>query len=197
VARAAWALGRGIEPLLSFSEGRTFRTAVRLQRHPAAREEEQLGLLAHCHRCGEQQLQSLLRLRGWQACACEASGGEGAGLAISGPLWIGPLQHPATLAALLADAASLAAAGQDSLAPAARRLLQRLAADDGLPARCWPLAEIGRRLGQGPPPLQALLAALRAGGFQAQASGVMAGQVRSDAPWPQLLALAAAGSAAR
>jgi tRNA (guanine26-N2/guanine27-N2)-dimethyltransferase len=192
VARAAWALGRGIEPLLSFSEGRTFRTAVRLQRHPAAREEEQLGLLAHCHGCGEQQLQSLLRLRGWEACGC-----QGVGLAISGPLWIGPLQHPDTLAAMLADAASLAAAGQDSLAPAGRRLLQRLAADDGLPARCWPLAEIGRRLGQGPPPLQALLVALRAAGFRAQASGVMVGQVRSNAPWSQLLALAAAGSAAR
>lgn len=202
VARAAWALGRGIEPLLSFSEGRTFRTAVRLRRHPAAREEENLGLLAYCHRCGEQQLQSLLRLRGWAPCGCAARGcGEGgeapAGLAISGPLWIGPLQQPATLAALLVDAESLAAAGHATLAPAGLRLLERLAADDGLPARCWPLAEIGRRLGQGPPPLQSLVAALRAAGFRAQASGVMAGQLRSDAPWPQLLALAAAGSAAK
>jgi tRNA G26 N,N-dimethylase Trm1 len=32
VARAAWAMGRGVEPLFSFSEGRTFRTAVRLRR---------------------------------------------------------------------------------------------------------------------------------------------------------------------
>jgi tRNA (guanine26-N2/guanine27-N2)-dimethyltransferase len=38
VARAAWALGRGIRPLFSFSEGRTFRTAIQLLRRPAARE---------------------------------------------------------------------------------------------------------------------------------------------------------------
>jgi hypothetical protein len=29
----------GVEPLLSFSDGRAFRTAVRLQRHPLPREE--------------------------------------------------------------------------------------------------------------------------------------------------------------
>ena len=32
VARQAWMLGRGVLPLLSFSEGRTFRLAVRLRR---------------------------------------------------------------------------------------------------------------------------------------------------------------------
>ncbi len=202
VARAAWALGRGIEPLLSFSEGRTFRTAVRLTRHPAAREEEQLGLLAHCHRCGDQQTQSLLRLRGWAPCGCtdpvaQPSAPSGAPLAVSGPLWLGPLQQPPLLEALLADAAERAAAGHDTLAPAGLRLLRRLAADDGLPARCWPVDDLARRLGQGPPPLQELVAALRAEGYRAQASGVMAAQVRSDAPWPRLLALAAAGSAAR
>ena len=210
VARAAWALGRGIEPLLSFSEGRTFRTAVRLTLHPAAREEEQLGLLAHCHRCGDQQTQSLLRLRGWAPCGCtdpvaqtsappdpRAVAESGAPLAVSGPLWLGPLQQPPLLEALLADAAERAAAGHDTLAPAGLRLLRRLAADDGLPARCWPVDDLARRLGQGPPPLQGLVAALRAEGYRAQASGVMAAQVRSDAPWPRLLALAAAGSAAR
>ena len=71
VAKAAWALGRGIRPLFSFSEGRTFRTAVQLLRRPQPREEEQLGLWAYCHRCAEQSQQSLLRVRRWPACACE------------------------------------------------------------------------------------------------------------------------------
>jgi tetratricopeptide (TPR) repeat protein len=35
-----------------------------------------------------------------------------------------------------------------------------------------------------------LVEALRAAGFGASASGVMAGQVRSDAPWPELLEIA-------
>ena len=44
------ALGRGIRPLLSFSDGRTFRTAVQVLRSPAP-AEEQLGA-AGPHSCG-------------------------------------------------------------------------------------------------------------------------------------------------
>jgi tRNA (guanine26-N2/guanine27-N2)-dimethyltransferase len=184
VARAAWAQGRGIQPLFAFSEGRTFRTAVRIERLPARREEEQLGLLAHCHGCGEQLLQPLLRLGRWPACACP---GE-APLAVSGPLWIGPLQDPGWLKTMAAEAAG----SPQTLSPAAGSLLARLMADPGMPARVWPTALIARQLGQGPPPLRALVAALRAEGHQAEVSGVMAGQLRSDAPWPAVLAAARA-----
>jgi tRNA (guanine26-N2/guanine27-N2)-dimethyltransferase len=189
VARAAWILGRGVEPLFSFSEGRTFRTAVRLRRRPAPGEEGQLGLLAHCHGCGDQQVQSLLRLRGWSACLCGAE--QSPPLAVSGPLWIGPLQHPPTLEAMGRRAQESPA----SLAAPAARLLAALQADRGEPARCWPLAEIGRRLESGPPRLERLQAALRLGGHQATASGVMPAQIRSDAPWGELLAMAQAAAA--
>ena len=185
LARAAWCLGRGLEPVLSFSEGRTFRTAVRVQRQPAPGEERHLGLLAHCHGCGDQQQQSLLRLGRWQACACT---GPVPPLAVSGPLWLGPLQHPPTLAAMRAEAE----ASPLTLAPESRRLLERLAADPGEPARCWPTDWIGRALGQGPPPLDRLVDDLRAAGWRAGPSGVMAGQLRSDAPWPLILATARA-----
>lgn len=182
-ARVAWALGRGLEPVLAFSEGRTFRTAVRITRRPAARAEEQLGLLAHCHGCGDQQVQPLLSLRQWQPCACAP--GSGPPLAISGPLWIGPLQDSRLLAALAADPLP---AG--SVARPTRRLLAQLAADPAPVARCWPTAELARRRGGGPPRLELLVAAVRAEGWQAWPSGVMAGQIRSDAPWPLLLELA-------
>ena len=182
-ARVAWALGRGLQPVLAFSEGRTFRTAVRITRSPESRAEEQLGLLAHCHACGDQQVQPLLTLRQWQPCACAP--GSAPPLAISGPLWIGPLQDPELLAAMGADALA-----SDSMARASTRLLAQLQADPAPVARCWPTAEIARRQGGGPPRLEALVAAVRAGGWQAWASGVMAGQIRSDAPWPLLLELA-------
>jgi tRNA (guanine26-N2/guanine27-N2)-dimethyltransferase len=195
VAREAWAQGRGVTPLLSFSEGRTFRTAVRVQRRPRAGEERWLGLLAHCHGCGDQQVQSLLRLGPWAPCRCggEARSAQGsrqgmAALAISGPLWIGALQDGTTVEALLADA-PLSAGG---IAPESLRLLRRLAADPGDTPRCWPLALIGRQLGGGPPPLQALVEALRRQGHGAWSSGVMEGQLRSDAPWEPILASAAA-----
>ena len=182
VARAAWAQGRGIRPLFSFSEGRTFRTAIRVERLIEAGEEGMLGLLAHCHGCGDQQVSSLLRLGRWAACGC----GPAAPLAVSGPLWIGPLQDPACLGAM-ADQARQAPA---SLGGPAARLLERLAADPGLPARVWPTALVARHLGGGPPPLRTLVEALREQGYGAHVSAVMAGQLRTDAPWPELLALA-------
>ena len=184
VARAAWAMGRGIEPLFSFSEGRTFRTAVRVVRLCVSREEEQLGLVALCHRCGDQQVQSLLRLRQWQPC-CGGTA-DAPVLAISGPLWIGPLQEPG----LLNQMAALAmepGGSQLGVGRTGLKLLAGLAADPGAPARCWPTADLARRLKQGPPRLDLLVEALRSQGAQAWASGVMAGQLRSDAPWPLIL----------
>ncbi|MCS5705945.1 N2,N2-dimethylguanosine tRNA methyltransferase [Synechococcus sp. FGCU-3] len=183
-ARTAWALGRGLEPLFAFSEGRTFRTAVRITRSPARGAEEQLGLLAHCHGCGDQQVQSLLQLRQWQPCAC--SPGTAPPLAISGPLWIGPLQDPALLAAMASTPAP-----EESVARSTTRLLVQLQGDPAPVARCWPTAELAKRLGAGPPRLEALVAAVCRAGWQAWPSGVMAGQIRSDAPWPLLLQLAA------
>ena len=128
LARAAWALGRGLEPILSFSEGRTFRTAVRVRRQPAPGEERHLGLLAHCHGCGDQQELSLLRLGRWAPCCCR---GDAPPLSVSGPLWLGPLQDPATLAAMLGEAES----SPLTLSLPGRRVLERLLADPGEPAR--------------------------------------------------------------
>ena len=182
VARTAWAQGRGIRPLFSFSEGRTFRTAVGVERLPGPGEEGLLGLLAHCHGCGDQQVQSLMALGRWPSCLC----GTSAPLAVSGPLWIGPLQD----AAVLASMASQAVQSPPTLGAEGARLLARLRADLGVPARCWPTDQIARRLGGGPPRLGDLVEALRAAGFGANASGVMAAQVRSDAPWPELLEIA-------
>jgi tRNA (guanine26-N2/guanine27-N2)-dimethyltransferase len=81
-----------------------------------------------------------------------------------------------------------------------RRLLERLQDDPAATPRCWPVDAIARRLGQGPPPLAALVAALTAAGFATAASGVMAGQLRTEAPWPLVVATArrlAAATAAR
>jgi tRNA (guanine26-N2/guanine27-N2)-dimethyltransferase len=191
VARAAWCLGRGLRPLLNFSDGRTFRTAVQVSRSPAALEEDQLGLLAHCHSCGDQQVQSLRRLRGWQACRCSAP----PPLAVSGPLWIGPLQDPVWLGELsaLATAAATAGAAEAPVAEQSRRLLGQLVADDGEGARVWPMAQIARQSPAGTLRLRPLLERLRRAGWSASVSGVMPGQLRSSAPWEVVLELAATG----
>lgn len=139
LAREAWQLGRGLEPIACFSEGRTFRLVVRLQQRASGGEESKLGLLARCERCGDQAVQSLIKLSGWRPCLC--TDGEGR-WAVTGPLWIGPLQASDLLARLL----QLGESQPDSLSPAGRRLLQRLQKDCGLPVCCWGTAELASRL---------------------------------------------------
>lgn len=189
IARSAWCQGRGVEPVFSFSDGRTFRTAVRLRRSPRPNEEEQLGLLALCNRCGDQQVQPLIALKRWAHCSC-IQHGDGA-LAVSGPLWIGPLQDIPTLDAM-ADAVG---EGSISLSKGTERLLGRLRNDRGWPARCWSLAMIARTTGASQPSVDGLVRRLRQEGYEAFASGTMPGHLRSDAPWETIVA--AAGGRAR
>jgi tRNA (guanine26-N2/guanine27-N2)-dimethyltransferase len=181
IARTAWTQGRGVVPVFSFSDGRTFRTAVFLRRHPAMYEERALGLLAVCHRCGDQQVQSLVSLNAWNDCLCPSQT-----FAISGPLWVGPLQDVPTLDAMALEAQ----ATPISLSREGARLLGCLRRDRGFPARCWPNTLIGRKLKSSQPPLQSLVLGLQQQGYQAWASGVMPGQLRSDAPWRTILSLA-------
>ncbi|MGB1776247.1 MAG: N2,N2-dimethylguanosine tRNA methyltransferase [Synechococcus sp.] len=177
IARQAWMLGFGVEPLLSFSEGRTFRIALRLQKRPGRSDEAQLGLLARCEGCGAQQHQTLLKLRGWPACCCPQGQGH---WAVHGPLWLGPLQDPVLLAALSALPVALARE--------THQLLQRLQRDVAVVPTVWSTAELAQRLRlAGPPGLFDLVEALRRRGHHADPSGVMSGQVRTDAAMPELL----------
>jgi tRNA (guanine26-N2/guanine27-N2)-dimethyltransferase len=180
LARVAWTAGRGVEPLFTLSDGRTFRTAVRLTGSIQPRGEEAIGMIAHCPSCGDQQVQSLIRLGRWHPCRC------GGNLAVSGPLWIGPLQHLRRLVEMRVQAEP----PDPTLSPAGRRLLARLAGDPGWPARCWPTGLIARRLASGPPPLGDLVDHLRREGFTSFASGIMPSQLRSDAPWNRILEVA-------
>lgn len=180
LARQAWMLGRGIQPLFSFSDGRTFRLAVRIKRTPRPEEETLLGLLARCQACGAQSIQPLINLQGWPACCCAAGLGR---WAISGPLWLGQLQAQDFLAEMLL----LAAETSESVSPVSRRLLQRLQADPGLPVCCWSSAELASRLALAEtPPLKGLVEALRTAGHKAFRSAVMPGQLRTDATLEQL-----------
>ncbi|AII48757.1 N2,N2-dimethylguanosine tRNA methyltransferase [Synechococcus sp. KORDI-52] len=182
VARQAWMLGHGLQPLFSFSEGRTFRLALRLRRRIPAGDERNLGLVARCERCGAQRFQPLLKLSGWPACSCADGQGR---WSVSGPLWIGPLQEPLLLLQLMADAQEL---NRQQISPITLRLMQRLQADPGDGPTVWSTDELARRLGLGgPPALGRLVRALQAAGHRASASGVMPGQVRTDAELPELL----------
>jgi len=129
-----------------------------------------------------------MQFRQWPQCACSPAEPVHP-LAISGPLWLGPLQHSPTLTAMQAEADRLSTS---RIAPSSRRLLVKLLLDPGIPARCWATAELGRRLGGGPPAMDSLLQALHSQGYVAVRSGVMDGMFRCNAPWPRVVELAAA-----
>ena len=101
----------------------------------------------------------------------------------------GALQDPLVLGELLQEAEGLPEA---CVASASRRLLEGLRVDDGLPVSCWPVDALAKRLGGGPPRLDALIACLRAEGFSAQRSGVMSAQFRCNAPFSRVVELASA-----
>lgn len=180
IARAAWALGRGMEPVLTFADGRCFRTAVRLGSRVGAAELQQLGFWSQCHRCGEQR--TGIALEADTPVTCHNCG---ATAAVNGPLWIGALQCEAAIAPMQRWAEDL------DMPVATRRLLTRLRDDPGVTPRCWSLARLGRALRGDLPRRQALLAALRRRGFGAWASALDPEHLRSTAPWPQLLQVAA------
>ncbi len=181
VARQAWLLGRGVEPLACFSDGRTFRVFVRFKRHLFHGEENQLGLIARCEICGEQSSQPLLNLKGWKDCSC------GIGLArweISGPLWLGPLQSPPTLSKIqeLSNRFSVPIVGRSE------KLIDRLRADEGIPVFSWSTHDIASRVPlEAPPSLDLMIKLLNAEGYLAFRSGVVPGHFRTNASLGELL----------
>lgn len=181
IARAAWTLGRGMEPVLAFADGRCFRTAVRLGSRAGAMELEQLGFWSQCPSCSEQHAAAAL-----QAAAPGTCRNCGAAAAVNGPLWIGAMQCAAAIAPMQRWAEQL------DMAVATRRLLTRLRDDPGVTPRCWSLGRLGRALRRDLPRRQALLAALHGRGFGAWASAIDPEHLRSTAPWPQLLETAGA-----
>ena len=157
-----------------------------MRRHLQPGEEHRLGLLARCEACGSQVVQILKNLTGWPSCCCPSGAGR---WSVSGPLWIGRLQDLQTLAALRGDP-WLQEPG--AISNRTKRLLERLEADPGSPATVWATDELARRLGGGgPPPLTQLVTTVRQAGFQAYPSGVMSGQLRTDAELTVLLRLCA------
>jgi tRNA (guanine26-N2/guanine27-N2)-dimethyltransferase len=172
VARAAWSLGRDVEPLLSFSEGRTFRTAVRLPVPP-------LPVGSSSWAWWPIAPPAVISRR--RACCGSVPGPHASAAAAPFPS-AGPC---GSVLCNTCNPAGHGGAGVDSpasLSKPAKKLLDRLISDPGHPARCWPTGLIGRCLGQDTPSLGGLTQALRRAGFFAVASGIMPSQLRSDAP---------------
>jgi len=181
VARQAWLLGRGLEPLACFSDGRTFRLFIRLKRNLFHKEESQLGFIARCETCGSQTAQTLLNIKDWEECFC----GKGLGhWSINGPLWLGPLQSPNILTKIKEINKELSLPIVDR----SLKLLDRLEADSGVPVFSWSTHELASRVPmEEPPSLDLMIKLLRLEGYQAFRNGVVPGHFRTNASIGELL----------
>ena len=181
IARQAWLLGRGIEPLVCFSDGRTFRLYVRIKKGLSNQEEQQLGLISSCEVCGAQSSQPLLKLKAWESCRCGIGCGH---LIINGPLWIGPLQSVTVLAKIKKLYKELSV----PIVRRSVRLIDRLHLDPGLPVFSWSVNDLASRSSlEAPPSLDLMIKLLRSQGYKAFRSGIVFGHFRTDAPIGELL----------
>ncbi len=181
IARQSWLLGRGIEPLACFSDGRTFRIFVQINRKLLTAEEHKIGFLARCNSCGEQLSQTLINLREWKECCC---GIKDRHLIISGPLWLGPLQSSNFLTEIKEISHQLLV----PIADLTKNLIDRLQADLGATPFSWSSNDLARRVPlKSPPSLDSLINLLRTKGFEASRSGVVPGHFRTNASMRELL----------
>ncbi len=181
IARQAWLLGRGVEPLLSFSDGRTFRIFVRLKKGLTKKEENQLGFIARCDICGAQTSQTLLALKDWTKCLCQKGSGH---LIVNGPLWLGPLQSSKDLIKMKGISKVLSM----PIVHQTEKLLDKSLSDIGLPCFSWSTHELARRIPlEAPPSLDLMIRNLKKEGYQAFRSGIDPGHLRTDAPIRELL----------
>ncbi len=181
IARQAWLLGRGLEPLTCFSDGRTFRIFVRFRRNLVQDEETQIGFLSRCEMCGAQSSQTLIKLSEWKKCLCKSGSAR---LSISGPLWLGPLQSPNFLIVIKHLAQQLTI----PIADRSEKLIDRLQSDQGLPIFSWSTHELASRLPlEAPPKLRSMIRCLKQEGYQAFANGIVPGHFRTNASIGELL----------
>lgn len=173
----AWQRGFGIQPLVSYFAGQAFRVLIRLL--PTTSKLSQQGWLGYCHHCGQYQVRPWRQLSP-TALQCPE---DGQPLALSGPLWIGPLHDVTYLQALRQQAIAW-----DWMAIA--DLIQQFEAEATLPPYCYTLGEIGRRGRQDPPARSRLIQALQAAGFTATSSHTQPQTFKTDAPWQTCLQLA-------
>ena len=216
--RRGAAQGLKVTPVFSLfhPHGPVFRAMLKIEKLKGTWNGESVGFLAQCDACGETRGAEEAETRdGSVMCFCRRCGGAAdsvdekknqKSMAVSGPMWTGPLHDAAAVQRLAREAeevdwsgANEASSENDDASPmkgqkaSARELLAAFAAeaDPALPPfyrRTDELARGGRGLEHGIPPLDEWVAELQRRGFAACRSHVDARGLKSDAPMDDVLA---------
>lgn len=163
LARTAGKFDRAIEPVLAFAAEHFVKVYVRIA-VGARRTDAALSHLGWVRFDPE---------KGAHTTSAESPGPDGIG-----PLWLGPLADDGILARLRPGT---------STGYAASLLLDRLRGEAGLPPFFGENNAMARRAGVDPPPLDAVLEALRTRGHRAVRTHFRENAFKTDAPWEDVL----------
>ncbi|NJN21595.1 MAG: tRNA (guanine-N1)-methyltransferase [Leptolyngbya sp. RL_3_1] len=167
--------GMGIQPVFSLFNGQVHRVMVRLvmgEDWPG----HLYGFVGYCHHCGHYQV---LSWRDLGKARCDHPGQTVSAdvppaLAISGPMWLGPLHDRAMLHPMAALAINW---GWRKRA----KLIQIMQGEAAMPPYYYPLGEVGRRGKCDIPSRDRLIAALKEQGFEACATHLDAQALKTNA----------------
>lgn len=158
--------GMGVEPIFSLFDGRAYRVMLRLVATVQLREAN-YGFLGYCHACGNYH-PILWRRLGRESCPC------GERLAMSGPLWLGPLHT-------VEQVNSMVELAQQWQWRQPVQRLQQMVAEADLPPYFYTLREMGRRGGLDLPPRSHLVAQLQSWGYRASVTSIHPQAIKTDA----------------
>ncbi|KAM3102527.1 tRNA (guanine-N1)-methyltransferase [Phormidesmis sp. 146-12] len=159
--------GFGIEPIFSLFVGETYRLMVRLISQSLLNSQN-YGFLGYCHHCGDYQT-VFWRDLGRVNCPYDRHT-----LTLTGPLWLGALQHSQKLQQLAELATSWNWIEQS-------HLLKLMADEAELPPYFYTLGEIGRRGKLDIPKRSYLIQALQTVGYRASPTHIYAQAIKTNA----------------
>ena len=163
---------RGVEPLLCFTREHAIRLHLRVRPGAKAADETlgRMGFILQCDRCFSREERAGL-LPPCGECSC---GGK---LIPIGPLWLGSIQDPRLLAAMLDRLPSVPLAEGEHL----YRLLTILL--DELPGSThYDYHRMAKVLRCSPPPMEIVLGRIRDAGFQVSRAHYSGTAIKTDAP---------------
>ncbi len=178
VARELVKYDRGLAPLCCFAREHFVRLQLGV-RPGAAAADTTLGRIGYIHQCpscpGRVEQIGLVA----EPEMCPACGGTTVPI---GPLWLGCVNDPSTLEAMLA---SLPSAGLER-GTALERLLATLVGELST-ATHYDYHVLAKRVGASPPPIETVLERLRGGGFAASRAHYSGTAIKTDAPLTRVI----------
>ena len=177
VLQQAATRGMHVQPVFSLFNGQVHRVMVRLSMGDSW-VPERYGFLGYCHTCGHYQP------LGWRQlgrATCRHGAPVGAAkeaedfMAVTGPMWLGPLHDAAMLSQMMDLAAQWSWHKRV-------KLLQIMRAEADMPPYYFRLGDIGRHGQMDIPRRDRLLQALRDRGYRACITHLDAQAIKTDAP---------------